>query len=46
MSEQYPYECNLDEKLVALAEKELNEKVSWRLRDIQALRGMVEENKG
>lgn len=45
MSEQYPYECNLDEKLVALAEKELNEKVSWRLRDIQALRGMVEENK-
>lgn len=40
------YQCTLPPDLVQKAERELNEKAEWRSRDIQALRDMVNKNKG
>lgn len=40
------YQCTLPPDLIQKAERELNEKAEWRSRDIQALRDMVNKNKG
>ena len=43
----YPeYECTLSPELLKKAQDELNEKPEWRSRDIQALREMVQNEKG
>lgn len=47
MAENYPeYECTLSPELIKKAQDELNEKPEWRKRDIQALREMVQKEKG
>ena len=40
------YVCELSPELVKKAQEELNEKPEWRSRDIQALREMVQKEKG
>lgn len=40
------YQCTLPPDLIQKAERELNEKAEWRSSDIQALRDMVNKNKG
>ena len=46
MSGKYLYESVMSKDLLEFAEREINEKSSWRDRDIQALRDMVQKNDG
>jgi len=46
MAASEKYECSLSVELLKKAEKELNEKETWRERDIQAVRDMILLHKG